>query len=242
MAVKIVVDPGHYGRINPGIIPGYYEGEVMLIIGKLLSWELQKRGAEVTMTRTTNNENPSLESRGRMAAGKDLFISLHSDAAGGEPPDPKIKGVTIYYSVARPDSRDFGRWLSQFVAAAMNTTNNGVRARPYPENPSRDYYAVLRAAVDAGVGTAFLAEQGYHTNLHDCTVLMSDDGQRRIALAHANVIGREYGLGWLYTVQAGDTIYGIARKVYVPWERLVYLNNIDSGYLINPGQVLFIPN
>lgn len=241
MPVTVVVDPGHYRDINPGIIPGYSEAEAMLTLGFLLTEELTKRGMQATMTRTTYYDNPSLETRGGMAAGKDLFISLHSDAAGGEPPDPTRRGATVYYSVQRPNSRQFANWLSQFVAAAMNTVNNGSRARPYPGNESRDYYAVLRSAVDAGAGTAFLAEHGYHTNPQDNAFLMSKDNLAKIALAEANVIGMWYGLGWLYTVKTGDTLYNISRRVYVPVERLAYLNNIGADYRIYPGQVLYIP-
>ncbi|MDF2513971.1 MAG: Peptidoglycan-binding lysin domain protein [Herbinix sp.] len=44
----------------------------------------------------------------------------------------------------------------------------------------------------------------------------------------------------IYVVQPGDTIFTVADKFNVPYERLVRDNNISSEYLINVGQILII--
>ncbi len=44
----------------------------------------------------------------------------------------------------------------------------------------------------------------------------------------------------IYVVQPGDTIFTVAQKFNVPYQRLVRDNNISSEYLINVGQILII--
>jgi len=65
----VVLDPGHTGNYNPGVCPGYYEGNQMLKLAQFLGNDLRAMGVNVLYTRTTNAQNPSLEERGRLAAG-----------------------------------------------------------------------------------------------------------------------------------------------------------------------------
>jgi len=44
-----------------------------------------------------------------------------------------------------------------------------------------------------------------------------------------------------YTVQSGDTLYGIAAKYQVKFEELVEANKLKAPYLLYVGQVLCIP-
>lgn len=44
-----------------------------------------------------------------------------------------------------------------------------------------------------------------------------------------------------YTVQKGDTLWGIARAHHTHWRKLAKLNKIDNPHLIYVGQEILIP-
>ncbi|MEJ0024173.1 MAG: N-acetylmuramoyl-L-alanine amidase [Alphaproteobacteria bacterium] len=90
----VVIDPGHGGQ-DPGALGKSLgqEKDYNLAAGLALREQLQNRGYQVFMTRTTDVFLP-LGDRVKVARDRhaDLFISLHSDA------DPKglAKGATVY--------------------------------------------------------------------------------------------------------------------------------------------------
>jgi len=148
----IVIDPGHYGNYNQGVCAGYYESVAMLKLSQYLGAALSAMGATVRYTRTTSAQNPSLQERGSLVPGADLFISLHSDASA----NTAARGVTSYYSVRQPNSRPFAADIGRAAASAMGNNFRGTIARPSETTPGYDYLGVLRAAVGAGVKNAFL--------------------------------------------------------------------------------------
>ena len=248
----IVIDPGHYDKYNPGVCPGYYEGNAMLKLAKFLGAELTAKGANVKYTRTTDDQRPSLEQRGAMGAGADLFISLHSDAADS----PTVRGVTSFYSVRQPDSKDFAEQIGIAVSDAMGNPFRGAITRPSTTSPGYDYFGVIRSSVAAGAKNSFLIEHGFHTNPQDCAILNSDDGLRRIARAEADAIARHFGLEssgaaptppqagccmFKYTVQPGEYLFIIAKKFGVSWETIAAANSLMPPYILHPGQTLTIP-
>jgi len=44
-----------------------------------------------------------------------------------------------------------------------------------------------------------------------------------------------------YTVQSGDTLFGIAQKFNVNWENLAKANDLESPYILHEGDVVVIP-
>lgn len=48
-------------------------------------------------------------------------------------------------------------------------------------------------------------------------------------------------LGRIYSVQAGDTVYGIALQYDIDWEELLRLNNLEENSLLQLGQQLKLP-
>lgn len=198
MAIRVTIDPGHAtinGRpYNEGAIPGYFESDMTLKLGKMLDAELRAYGIETFMTRTTATQNPALKARAMVAVNNkcNLFISLHSNAPGGDRPD--ISGVVVFNSVQRPSSMPFARKIAEAVAGAMGNKVHSIYPEESKTRPGRDYYTVIDEAAAGGVPDVYIVEHGFHTNPGDCAKLMDDGVLRRIAQAEARVIAEHYGL------------------------------------------------
>ncbi|MDP4119479.1 MAG: N-acetylmuramoyl-L-alanine amidase [Bacillota bacterium] len=187
---RIIIDPGHTGGYNVGVCPGYFEGNTMMKLALHLRDALKARGADVTLTRTNDTQNPTLSQRGQMASDADLFISLHSDDSD----NPNIRGVTSYISVKQPETRPFATEIGEAVAKVMGNQFRGTIARPSTTTPNTDYLGVLRSAVAAGAKNAFLIEHGFHSNMQDCLFLSKDENLEKIANAEADVIANHFKL------------------------------------------------
>ena len=86
--VKVCLDAGHYGKYNRSpVVPEYYESDMTWKLHNYLAAELEAYGIEVVHTRSKKDVDLDLVTRGRMAAGCDLFVSLHSNAFGSESVD-----------------------------------------------------------------------------------------------------------------------------------------------------------
>ncbi len=93
---KVMLDPGHGGK-DPGArgVRGLEEKDVVLSIAHLVAARLRSESEiEVLLTRT-DDRYLSLEDRTGLAnaAGADLFISIHANAA----PSPSLRGIEVYY-------------------------------------------------------------------------------------------------------------------------------------------------
>lgn len=202
MAIKICLDPGHGYKQNLGL-RGYYESVGNLHACQLLKAELEKYGFEVYMTRTEENQDPSISTqRGQVAVRNNcqVFLSWHSDANA----KPGVRGVTVIRSLKRPESVDLGQQLAAAVSKVMDTPLSpyaghvqGVWVRSYSaQSPNLDYYAVIRNAVagSSPVKYAFLIEHGFHTNPQDVEKLDSSASRLRIVQAEAKVLADYFGM------------------------------------------------
>ena len=101
---RVVVDAGHGGPDNgmKGPLGGritLYEKDITLAVAKKLAHELETRGIDVIMTRTTDTLI-ALSDRGRIANQRrgDLFISVHVNAANPGWNDPAgARGFETYF-------------------------------------------------------------------------------------------------------------------------------------------------
>ena len=193
----IVLDPGHGQFGNPHTTrEGFYEGTQNFILSSFLKAELEALGFDVRMTREKIEDNPDLTERGSMSGklGAVMFLSIHSNAPGGNPSDeryPKVRGAETFYSVSDCEGNaPIARDLTDAVVRTMQTEDRGIKTRRYPDNESVDYYGVLRSAAASGCKRAFLIEHGFHTNPEDSAFLQSLECLAKLAKAEAEVIDK----------------------------------------------------
>ena len=193
----IILDAGHGEFGNPyPVIEGVCEGTRNFVLAGYLKSALESKGFEVKLTRNAVSDDPSLETRGRMAgeSGAMLFLSLHSNAPGSATPPERynlIRGVVVIYSLSDEEKNmPIALALGEAVAACMETENRGVITRTYPDQPGVDYYGVLRHSAASGCRQAFIIEHGFHTNPRDAAFLNDDACMAKLAEAEAAVIDK----------------------------------------------------
>lgn len=196
-----MIDPGHAGsyyNASP-VVPGYYESTMTWLLAEKLKNALERYGFEVGLTRHTKDQDPELTERGRRAAGYDLFLSLHSNAAGSEAPDaPWIICLTPDRKTGLDEiSRQVGEALGPVISRLM-----GVSA-PYYYTKSVDfdrdgngyiddeYYGVLFGSKSVGV-PGVIIEHSFHTNARAAAWLLDENNLDKLAEAEAAALAEFY--------------------------------------------------
>lgn len=181
--MKILLDAGHgAGRThNRGSVCSN-EGDNNFRYSLVLKRELEKiKGVSVDLVRKKITDNPGLSSRARMGNGYDLFLSLHSNAAGAS-----VRGTEIWDNVARPN-KSLADKLVAGISKAFGHSNRGTK---YRRNSSGgNYYGVLR---NNNAKSSMIIEHGFHTNKTDCNFFKNNHTQ--IARVTTDVIKKHYGL------------------------------------------------
>ena len=198
-----MLDPGHAGsyyNASP-VASGYYESNMTWSLAGKLKDSLEKYGFRVGLTRQTKDEDPELTLRGRRAAGYDLLLSHHSNAAGTESPDaPWI----IHF---QPDSKTSTDERSSAVARLLGPVISRVMgvSAPYYYTKGVDfdrdgngylddeYYGVLFGAKSVGVPGVIL-EHSFHTNRRAASWLMNEENLTLLAEAEAAALAEYYGM------------------------------------------------
>lgn len=241
MDYRIVVDAGHGGS-DPGAVSGNLrEADFNLEAALYMYNRFRELGVPVAITRDTDR---TLTRSERLSTMNDTFgnderviiLSNHINAGGGE-------GAEIVYPLRTSEE------LPKSILEAIGEEGQIMRKvyqRVLPEDPSRDYYYIMRETPNT---TSLLIEYGFIDNPNDVVKLQNNltDYVEAVVRAVANYIGVQYVLpggevidGDTYTVKAGDTLYGIAKMFNVSVDTLRSLNNLTSNTL-RIGQVLLIP-
>lgn len=164
---RIVLDPGH-GGTDPGAIApnGVYEKNLTPKIAAKLAELLRAQGAEVTLTRTTDAENPDKYARPELAnsAGADIVVGIHLNANNSS----TICGTEVYYY--HSESRPLADAVISSLLDALGRPDGGVRWA--------DFVLTREAHMPA-----ILVESLYLTNPTDLALLMRPDTLDRIAEA-----------------------------------------------------------
>ncbi|HAN20929.1 MAG: hypothetical protein A2Y15_02935 [Clostridiales bacterium GWF2_36_10] len=204
MAFKIMLDAGHYGKVNQStVIPEYYESEVMWKLHLLLKNELEKFGFEVGTTRSVQTDELDETKRGRKSVGYDLFLSLHSNASTRKNADH----VIVYYSYENKNNAiEFASKLSIGVATLMGVKEGsklGTRSHEFDDGID-EYYGVLRGAKSVGTPLYYIINHSFHTNFAATRWLLVESNLKKIAKLEAGIIAAYYVNKTLFT--KGDVI------------------------------------
>ena len=126
--MKICIDPGHSGPVEPGAVAGKItEADLNLALARCTGDALRTLGHEIMFTRQGDIADTGLTCRAGLANdwGADFFVSIHCNAFSS----PEACGVETYHY---PDSAA-GRALAtaiQTELAALNYTVNRGKGSP----------------------------------------------------------------------------------------------------------------
>ena len=185
----VVLDAGHdAGNLaNKSPDGTYYEHEFALDMAKRIRVHLERCGVAVTETRP-DGVAVSLAQRCAIAngiPGMDLFVSLHSNAAGGSGWS-SAKGWSCYlYGSGGEREKAANAILAEVRAAGVM-----VRSSPIVYDPA--LYVLKHTAAPA-----VLIEHGFHTNQDDVANLKYGAWRAAVAAAEARGIVAYLGLAWV---------------------------------------------
>ena len=231
----VIIDAGHGGE-DPGAISGNLKEKDLNLKASLYMYDrLKDLGIDVKLTRDSDIYLPKSE---RIRKVKELYnnkpnvllISNHINAGGGE-------GAEIVYALR--SNPELANLALENIGKAGQITR-GIYQRVLPENPSKDYYYILR---ESGNVEPMLVEYGFIDNKKDSEKLTNNltdyvEGVVKAIAEYANVpytppvINQD-----TYTVQKGDTLYSIANKYNLTVDSLKKINNLTSNEIFI-GQVL----
>ena len=193
MKKRIMLDAGHYGKLNKSpVVPEYYESVRMWKLCEYLAEELTVLGFEVLKTRKNQKKDLAVLERGKMSEGCDLFLSLHSNATSNGNTETDRVSVYAPYDGLN-GSHTLGTVLASTVAACMDIGKSYVKTRK-SEKGDYEYYGVMRGARSVGCPLYYIIEHSFHTNERAAKWLMSDENLRKLAIAEATSIAIYFGL------------------------------------------------
>ena len=165
MSKRVCLDPGHGpGNVNGSADGTYLEHEFTMDLAERLGEKLEGRGVSVVLTRSPKGY-PSLTERATTAnrAGVDLFLSIHTNAAGAS-----ARGFMAYTS-SGPENAPRNR-------AAVDILNAVHAAGVMLFGTGKPYHQRFTVLTDT-TAPAVLLECGFHTNAAD-TALLKDPAYR----------------------------------------------------------------
>ena len=194
----IVLDPGHQKTTNEqtekvaswlaaeksrctsggkGVATGIPEYELTLQLGMLFKEYLEKCGATVIMTRTTNDIDLSNQERANMAtaANCNLYLRIHADSAN----DSKTSGIQMYVP---NHGNNFKADMIKARVLGDNLCN--VTGLPFNGVLSTEVYTGLNYATNIhSIQVSF----GYLSNSDDEAILTNEQMQYNMAVAVAQL-------------------------------------------------------
>ena len=242
---KIVIDAGHGGTDSGAVGNGIIEKELTLKIASYIADRLRNLGADVTLTRDSDETlDPSERVRRVLNAygnSKDvLVISNHINAGGGD-------GAEVIYALRGTDR------LPNLILNNLKDEGQNIRkayVRRLPSDPSKDYYFMLR---NTGNTDALIVEYGFLDSKLDDVNQLKNNWQNyaeAVVKAVSEYLNIPYNQNTnssipsadgTYKVVSGDTLWSIAKKFDTTVNEIKRLNNLSNN-LLKVGTNLIVPN
>jgi N-acetylmuramoyl-L-alanine amidase len=174
-SMRICIDPGHSGPVEPGACAGgVTEADVNLQVAKTLAKMLEKAGHKVKLTREDDVEDQELSWRAEEAWSfrADIFICIHCNADAGT----AAHGTEVYYYTTSDNGHALARCIQAEVVKNCRTEDRGVK--------TNDRWTVLTDTYCPAV----LVELAFLTNDKDRELLTDPFNQRLLAVGIMNGI------------------------------------------------------
>lgn len=140
----IIVDAGHGGKDSGAVGPsGIKEKDVVLATALALKEEIEKYGATVILTRSTDvflelSERTAIANK----SSADAFISVHADSFSAS-----SNGSTTYYNSTvnfnGPRSKTLGSAVQKNMISSLSTYNRGVKEQNFYVNRMNELPSIL---------------------------------------------------------------------------------------------------
>ncbi|MCX7626642.1 MAG: N-acetylmuramoyl-L-alanine amidase [Candidatus Sumerlaeaceae bacterium] len=228
--VRICIDPGHGGQEKwdkilytggtRGVVTGQTESDVNLRVALILRHYLEAAGADVVMTRTTDDrctncgtKQDELDYRPNLAnsTDSDLFISIHHNEAN----DPSTNYTLVFYPDGMASAAPLADNIASAVSRYLGTSCAGAKPGSYRilkkakmpsalveasfmSNPEEDYrltslaYNKLEAkAIATGILNYFRATRNMGIDFTSIFAPLDDQAEAAQLLADATIVRKK---------------------------------------------------
>ena len=170
----ILIDAGH-GGFDPGKVAadGTCEKDINLEIAKLLQGYLEQSGADVVVTRLSDEalahgKNGDLKNRIKLQKNCDLFVSIHQNSY----PSPNVHGAQVFYYTKSEN----GKRLAECVQNRLKEFTDANNSRESKANGS--YYILKNSEIPC-----VIVECGFLSAPEENEKLKDQNYQKKIAFA-----------------------------------------------------------